>query len=56
MPAREEFAAAFSAVHRSDAFRSEPEVVGLLLDPAHTAEVVIKSEDAAHRDFEEKPS
>src|SRR6202035_3241430 len=31
------------------AFRAKPETVGLLLDPAHAAELTIESEDAAYR-------
>src|ERR1700737_1128710 len=49
MTAREEFAAALSAIRRCAAFRPKPETVGLLLDPAHAAELTIESEDAAHR-------
>src|ERR1700674_2317034 len=48
MTAREGFAAALSAIRRCAAFRSKPETVGLLLDPAHAAELTIESEDAAH--------
>src|SRR5436305_15175568 len=46
-PAREGFAAAFGAIRRCPAFRPKPETVGLLLDPAHAAELAIKSENAA---------
>src|SRR5207302_4405699 len=48
MTAREGFAAALGAVRRCAAFRPQPETVGLLLDPAHAAELTIESEDAAH--------
>src|SRR5438270_1941537 len=48
MTAREGFAAALSAIRRCAAFRPKPETVGLLLDPAHAAELTIESEDAAH--------
>src|ERR1700730_5639540 len=48
MTVREEFAAARSAIRRCAAFRPKPETVGLLLDPAHAAELTIESEDAAH--------
>src|SRR5690242_15692491 len=48
MSAREGFAAALVAIGRCTAFRSEPEMVGLLLDPAYAAELTIQSEDAAH--------
>src|SRR5689334_779207 len=47
MTAREGFAAAFGAIRRCPGFRPKPETVGLLLDPAHAAELTIKSEDAA---------
>src|SRR5438067_12377394 len=46
MTARERFAAALGAIRRRAAFRPKPETVGLLLDPAHTAELTIESEDA----------
>src|ERR1700730_11511175 len=49
MTAREGFAAALGAIRRRAAFRAKPEAVGLLLDPAHAAELTIESEDAAHR-------
>ena len=49
MTAREGFAAALGASRRCPAFRPKPETVGRLLDPAHTAELTIESEDAAHR-------
>src|SRR5436190_10697792 len=49
MTAREGFAAALGAIRRRAAFRPKPETVGLLLDPAHAAELPIESEDAAHR-------
>ena len=49
MTAREGFAAALGAIRRCAAFRPKPETVGLLLDPAHAAELTIESEDAAHR-------
>src|SRR5437868_11172967 len=48
MTARERFAAALGAIRRCAAFRPKPETVGLLLDPAHAAEFMIESEDAAH--------
>src|SRR5271156_4752605 len=48
MTAREGFTAAFGAIRRCAAFRPKPETVGLLLDPAHAAELTIESEDAAH--------
>ena len=48
MTAREGSAAALGAVRRRAAFRPKPETVGLLLDPAHAAELTIKGEDAAH--------
>src|SRR5437868_2885818 len=49
MTAREGFAAALGAIRRPGVFCFEPEPVGLLLDPAHAAELKIESEDAAHR-------
>src|SRR5580693_9153468 len=49
MTAREGFAAALGAIRRCAAFRPKPETVGLLLDPAHAAELTIQSKDAAHR-------
>src|SRR5438094_9127518 len=49
MTAREGFAAALGASRRCAAFRPKPETVGLLLDPAHAAELTIESEDAAYR-------
>src|SRR5438477_2861206 len=49
MTAREGFAAALGAIHPRAAFRLKPETVGLLLDPAHAAELTIESEDAAYR-------
>src|SRR2546423_15031148 len=48
MTAREEFVAALSAIRRCAAFRPKPQTVGLLLDPAHAAELTIESEDTAH--------
>src|SRR5277367_138982 len=48
MTARERFATALGAIRRCAAFRPKPETVGLLLDPAHAAELTIESEDAAH--------
>src|ERR1700719_4741425 len=48
MTAREGFAAALGAIRRRAAFRPKPETVGLLLDPAHAAELTIESEDATH--------
>src|SRR5438552_15647003 len=48
MTAREGFAAALGAIRCRAAFRPKPETVGLLLDPAHAAEFMIESEDAAH--------
>jgi len=49
MTAREGFADALGALRRCAVFRPKSEAVGLLLDPAHTAELTIESEDAAHR-------
>src|SRR5437868_5552973 len=49
MTAREQFTAALGAIPRPGVFCSEPETVGLLLDPAHAAELTIESEDAAYR-------
>ena len=49
VPAREEFATALGAVRRRAAFCSEPEAVGLFLDPAHAAELTIKDEYTAYR-------
>src|SRR5438874_12461369 len=49
MTAREGFAAALGAIRCRAAFRPKPETVGLLLDPAHAAELTIESEDAAYR-------
>src|SRR5207253_4886312 len=49
MTARKGFAAALGAIRRCVAFRSKPETVGLLLDPAHAAELTIESKDAAYR-------
>src|SRR5437868_15523058 len=49
MTAREGSAAALGAIGCRAAFRPQPETVGLLLDPAHAAELTIESEDAAHR-------
>src|SRR5271169_5595115 len=49
MTAREGFTAAFGAIRRCAAFRPKPETVGLLLDPAHAAELAIQGKDAAHR-------
>jgi hypothetical protein len=49
MTAREEFAAALGAIRRCAAFCPKPETVGLLLDPAHAAELTIEGEDTAHR-------
>src|SRR5712672_3883411 len=48
MTAREGFAAALGAIGRCAAFRPKPETVGLLLDPAHAAELAIQGKDAAH--------
>src|ERR1700730_7866423 len=48
MTARKGFAAALGAIRRCAAFRPKPEMVGLLLDPAHAAELTIEREDAAH--------
>src|SRR5690348_4515920 len=47
MTAREGLPAALDAIRRCPAFRQKPETVGLLLDPAHAAELTIQSEDAA---------
>src|SRR5438477_9904826 len=49
MTAREGFAAALGAIRCRAAFRPKPETVGLLLDPAHAAELTIESDDAAYR-------
>src|SRR4051812_48905478 len=49
MTAREGFAATLGAIRSCTGFRAKPETVGLLLDPAHAAELMVKSEDAAHR-------
>src|SRR6266446_1979775 len=49
VPAREGLAAAFDAARRRAALCAEPDAVGLLLDPAHAAEVTIESEDMAYR-------
>src|ERR1700756_5006653 len=49
MTAREGFAAALGPIRCRAAFRAKPETVGLLLDPAHAAELTIESEDAAYR-------
>src|SRR5258708_32646520 len=49
MTAREGFAAALGAIRCRAAFRPKPETVGLLLDPAHAAELTIQSDDAADR-------
>src|SRR5438874_2395609 len=49
MTAREGFAAALGAIRCRAAFCPKPETVGLLLDPAHAAELTIESEDAAYR-------
>src|SRR2546430_12324319 len=46
--AREGSAAALGAARRRAALCSEPEAVGLLLDPAYAAELTIKSEDATY--------
>src|SRR5881227_4111438 len=48
MTAREGFAAALGAIRCRAAFRPKPETVGLLLDPAHAAELTIESEDATY--------
>src|SRR6202045_2322281 len=48
MSARKGFAAALDAARRRAALRAEPQAIGLLLDPAHAAELVIKGEDATH--------
>src|ERR1700730_9260792 len=48
MSTREGFAAALDAARRRAALRAEPQAVGLLLDPAHAAELMIKGEDATH--------
>jgi hypothetical protein len=47
MTAREGFAAALDAIRRCAGFRPKPKSVGLLLDPAHAAELTTESEDAA---------
>src|SRR5271169_7113336 len=46
--AREGLAAALGAIRRCAAFRPKPETVGLLLDPAHAAELTIEGEYTAH--------
>src|SRR5437588_8059387 len=48
MTARKGFAAALGAIRCRTAFRPKPETVGLLLDPAHAAELTIEGKDAAH--------
>src|SRR5439155_17377139 len=48
VPAREGFAAAHDPARHRAALGSEPEAVGLLLDPAHAAELDVKGDDAAH--------
>ena len=48
MTAREGFAAALSAIRCRAPLRLKPEAIGLLLDPAHAAELTIKREDAAY--------
>src|SRR6266446_518685 len=48
MPAREGFAAALRAIRSRAAFCPQPKAVGLLLDPAHAAELLVQIEDAAH--------
>src|SRR5271167_5160439 len=48
VPAREGFSAALDAARRRAALCAEPEAVGLLLDPAHAAELAIKGEDTTH--------
>src|SRR3981081_1439724 len=47
MTAREGFAAALGAIRCRAEFRAKPETVGLLLDPAHAAELTIEREVAA---------
>src|SRR5277367_4017312 len=47
MTAREGFAAALGAIRRCAAFRPKSEAIGLLLNPAHAAELTIESEDTA---------
>src|SRR5207248_9752245 len=49
MTAREGFAAALGAIRRCAASRPKPETVGLLLDPAHAAELTTEGDDAAYR-------
>src|SRR5712675_1962647 len=46
--AREGSAAALGAIRRRAALCSEPEAVGLLLDPADAAELAVKGEEAPH--------
>src|SRR5256886_17651769 len=46
--AREGSAAALGAARRRAALCAEPQAVGLLLDPAHAAQLTIKGEDATH--------
>src|SRR6266550_1368503 len=48
MPAREGFATALDAARRRAALGPQCDAVGLLLDPAHAAELTIKREDAAN--------
>ena len=45
VPARERLAAALDASRRRPTLRSEPEAVGLVLDPAHAAQLAIERED-----------
>src|SRR5438105_3687370 len=47
--AREGLAAALGAIRCRAAFRPKSKAVGLLLDPAHTTELTIESEEVAHR-------
>src|SRR4029077_18464211 len=49
VPPREGFAAALGALRRRAALCREAEAIGLLLYPAHAAEVTIESEDTAYR-------
>ena len=48
VPARERFAATLGATRCYAALCLQAEAVGLLLDPAHAAELAIEGEDMAH--------
>src|SRR5438132_14235655 len=47
--AGERFAATLGAICPSGALAVQPEVVGLVLDPAHATELTIERKDATHR-------